>query len=317
MNSSVLVRSKSAPVIDTLELARGVIAAFTYSGAETQREIHTSRVSAQFSQLGVGEHCADALSTLLMLGEIEGLGHGYWISTPVRRISLSQGKALVIGVHPTTELQRHFPSIRRVGAARIAEEGEVQGLAAQPFGSWVNSDGLSATEWVKAQFENARRHLRPSPFPEELELFAVKAVRGVPGRKSSDDFVPQWLKEFRRQNEIGLYRERLGARSRYFLGQFSRQENFLEGPIVRDSYRLQYGLAALWGKAFSAHVETHGTALALTFPLRLPFSLYRLLIAVGAPSPINSLQWRLREQTCWPTVASEIAKLNCEIFHHE
>jgi len=129
MSSSIPVHSESAPVIDTLELARGVIAAFTYSGTKTQREIHTSRVSAQFSQLGIGEQCPDALNKLQMLGEIEELGHGYWISTPIRRISLGQEKALVIGVHSTSELLRYFPSIRRVGAARIVEECEVRGFA--------------------------------------------------------------------------------------------------------------------------------------------------------------------------------------------
>jgi hypothetical protein len=301
-----------APPLDPLEFCRGVVSALTYSSSGVQNEVHTSRILAQFEHIGIGSECDQSLRQVRALREIESVGHGYWIPTSTRVVALNSDQFMLISIHPTSELKRHFRTAHRVGTARVIGTCDAKDLPVQLLGAWGDSDGLSAKEWTKVTIDNSINQFLPSIYPDHADSFGIAT-----GNKNSLLPLPIWGKGVCTWRGVSLIRHQLGAKFRYFLGRIDGDSAFFEGPAAPDAFRLQYGLAALSDKKLAVRVKKNKNSISMIFPLPVPKTLYRLLIALGESLPETARGWKLINPDHWPIFSSAISDLNCEISFYE
>lgn len=279
--SSMPQLSDSATRIDSLEYARGVLSSLSFVTADTAREVHVARLHDQFDRAGIAPLMADALDSLKLIREAEELGGGYWIPPPIRAVDLVGRHRLLIGVHPTAELRRHFGSVRRAGAGRVADADEVVGLPRQSLANWRGYDGRDATTFARSAIESAMPQFAPSVVDEGLETFAIRTAGGGTGRCRE----PAWVRvddgAACTWRGVGLFRSRTSAtRYRYFLGRHQSQSTFLEGPPAREPIRMQFGLAALLDQPLTTRIASSRNAVSISLPLSAPTALRRLLVAL-------------------------------------
>ena len=302
------------PVIDPLELARGALSAFSYEADQRACEVHISSLIRQFDRAGVV--AASPLDLMRLLREAESLGNGYWIPAPLRVVSLGDSCSLVVGAHPTQELRRHFPSVRRAGAGRVACAGDIALLPVQALASWMGHDGHSAAVWAAMQVEAAAALLAPSVATSDLEEFTVSQ------RKPSSGNAPGWIRFEARDGltwqGVRLCRQRTGrTKHRFFLARREAGSMLLEGPPVGDVWRMQYGLAALAGQPLTCILsQASDDERVLTLPLPARGPLQRLLVALCETDPrYFGAKWHCRDEYV-PLALEALHELSAEVTQH-
>jgi len=261
-----------------------------------------------------------ALEDISTLREVEHLGNGYWLPAPTRAVVLDEDTSLLVSIAPTTELQRHFPSVRRVGLGRLVATAQVSRLPTQSLKSWRGTSDLDTPTWANSQIQSATNDFRPSIAPADLEAFSVKTASHATHTVRRE---PAWLSIANRRvavwNGVSLFRTRLGPNQyRYFLGKLTRNRALLEGPAVADRLSMQYGLASLLGEPLTVLTRTKANMIVVTLPLAVPRSVRRLLSALFEVDPKRfGYVWLCRQPECWPTVNSALQVLGCEIANHE
>lgn len=235
-----------APVIDPLEFARGTLCSLSFVATDTARETHVTRLQDRFDRAGIAASMADTLGTLQFLREAEPLDGGYWIPAPTRVVVLGGKPCLLVGVHPTAELRRHFGSARRAGVGRVVDADEVAGLPRQSLAAWRGHDGNDASTWARTTIKLAMQRFAPSVVGDGLEAFGTRTSKDFAGHHRE----PAWLRVGDSAacawRGVGLFRSKTSAtRYRYFLGRHQSESVFLEGPPAREPLRMQFGLAAL------------------------------------------------------------------------
>lgn len=307
------------PVIDALEFARGTLSAMSFVATDTAREVHVTRLQDQFDRAGIAATMANALGTLHFLREAEPLDNGYWIPVPTRVIDLGGRHHFLIGINPTAELRRHFRSVRRAGAARIADAREIVSLPRQSLGAWRGHDGHSASVWARTTIEFAMQQFAASVVDEGVEAFGTRSGRGAPGRREEPVWVRPGDEAACNWRGVGLFRARTGAtRYRYFLGRHQVQSAFLEGPPIREPNRMQFGLAALQNRALNIRTETSRDAVSIMLPLGAPTPLRRLLVAMcDADMRSFGRTWICRTPEALPVLRTLLQELECETTNHE
>jgi len=295
--------------VDSLEYARGVLCSLSFVATDTSREVHVSRLQEQFDRAGIAPSLGDALETLKLVREVEELGGGYWIPTPIRAID----------VHPTVELLRHFRSARRAGAGRVADAEEVGGLQRQSLAAWRGYDGRTASTVARTAIESAMQQLAPSLVDEGLEAFGTRPGRGAAGRYRE----PAWVRvgdgAACTWRGVGLYRSRTSAtRYRYFLGRHQSQSPFLEGPLAREPIRMQFGLAALQDQPLTIKITSSREAVSISLPLSAPTALRRLLVALcDTDARSFGRVWSCRNPEYLPVLQASLQELESETERHE
>ena len=314
-----LLKEQAVPVIDPFEFARGTLCSLSYVATDTAHETHVTRLHDQFDRAGVAASMADALGTLQFLREAEPLDGGYWIPVPTRVVELGGRLSLFVGVHPTTELHRHFSSARRAGAGRVVDAREVAGLPRQSLASWRGHDGSDASTWARTTIELAMQQFAPSIVGNGLEAFGTKTGKGLAAMSRE----PAWLEAGNSAactwRGVGLFRARTSAtRHRYFLGRNRSEAVFLEGPPARDSLRMQFGLAALQGQALTIKMASSQGAISISLPLNPPTALRRLLVAL-CDADVQSFGriWMCRDPEYLPVLQAALQELECETACHE
>lgn len=307
------------PVVDVLEFARGSLCSMSFVATDAAREVHVTRLRDQFDRAGIAALMTDALGTLRFLREAESLDNGYWIPAPTRVVDLGGMHCLLIGVHPTAELRRHFSSVRRAGAARVADAGEVADLPRQLVKAWRGHDGLAVSTWARTVIESAMQQFAASIADEGVEVFGTRFGRGETGRRHEPAWVQPDDGAACTWRGFGLFRARTGAtRYRYFLGRHQARSAFLEGPPVREPIRMQFGLAALQNRALTIKIATSRDAVLISLPLRAPMALRRLLVALcDADTRSFDRTWICRTPESLPALRASLQELECEIIHHE
>ena len=309
-----LLKEPAAPVIDPLEFARGTLCALSFFATDTARETHVTRLQDQFERAGVAASMEAALGTLHFLREAEPLGGGYWIPAPTRKVDLDGERCLLVGVQPTTELRRHFGSVRRAGVGRVVDAKEVVGLPKQSLAAWRGNDGSDASSWARTTIELAMQQLAPSIVSDGMEAFGTRSGKGAAARQRE----PAWLQagdsDACTWRGVGLFRARTSAtRYRYFLGQYEGKAAFLEGPPARDSLRMQFGLAALVSRTLTIKMASSQLAVSVSLPLSAPTSLRRLLAALCEPDAQSFGRiWTCRDPQHLPVLQAALQELECE-----
>ncbi|MGJ7524834.1 hypothetical protein [Variovorax sp. GB1P17] len=307
------------PLIDPLEFARGTLCSMSFVATNTAREVHVTRLQDKFDRAGIAATMADALGTLKFLREAEPLDNGYWIPAPTRVVDLGGGHCLLVGVNPTAELRRYFSSVRRAGAARVADADEIGNLPRQSAEAWRGHDGHNASAWARTAIELAMQQFAASVVDEGVEAFGTRTGKGAMGRfqepawvRLGDGVACNW-------HGVGLFRARTGAtRYRYFLGRHQVRSAFLEGPPVREPIRMQFGLAALQNRALTIKIETSQDAVSISLPLGAPTAMRRLLIALcDADTRSFGRTWTCRTPEALPALQASLQELECETAHHE
>lgn len=311
----------SAPNFDTVEVARGALAFLSFSTKRSAHEVHTGRVQEIFSRAGLPQHALmPALEALYDLKEVERLEHGYWLPTPARRIPLNAEACLLVSIAPTTELQRHFQSVRRAGLGRLANTQQVKDLPSQSLQSWIGAWNTDTTTWAQALIESTISEFKPSIASPDLEAFSVKATsRSNHGTRHEPTWLPSMDRRVSVWHGVKLLRSRISSHHyRYFLGRISGNSTLFEGHIVQDNLRLQYGLASLLGQPLTSSVVLKGDLSYLRLPLAAPRSVKRVLSALCESDPKSfGYRWSCREVEGWPTVNAVLKDLGCEIENNE
>ena len=308
------LKQSAAPVIDPLEFARGTLCSLSFVATDTARETHVTRLQDQFERAGVAASMADALGTLQFLREAEPLDGGYWTPAPTRAVDLDGKRCLLVGVHPTAELRRHFGSARRAGAGRVVDAEEVAGLPRQSLAAWRGHDGSDASTWARTTIELAMRQFAPSIVGDGMEAFGTRTGKGATARHRE----PAWVRagdiSACAWRGIGLFRARTSAtRYRYFLGRHQGESAFLEGPPAREPLRMQFGLAALQGQVLRIKVASSQGAVSISLPLSAPTALRRLLVALcDADTQSFGRIWTCRDPEYLPVLRATLQELECE-----
>ena len=302
------------PALDPLEFARAALCATSFAATDLARETHVMKLRDQFERAGIATLMEDSLSTLKFLREAEPLDSGYWIPAPTRVVELAHEHCLLIGPQPTAELQRHFASARRAGAGRVVEREDVPDLRRQALAAWRGSDGNDAGAWARSTIDLAMEQFAPSVIGDGLEVFGTRVGKGRHPEPAwvqpGDSAACTWC-------GAGLFRARIGAaRYRYFLGRYEREATFLEGPMIRESLRMQFGLAALQNRSLTIKIASTEGAVSITLPLSAPATSRRLLVALCDAEPRSfGRTWMCRDSGYLPVLLTALQELKCE--HHE
>lgn len=309
------------PNFDPIEVVRGIVASLGVTAEKTVGEIHIGRIRESFSRTGLATRdMRRSLDGIRTLGEVEHIGNGYWLATPTRAVPLCDHTALLISVAPTTELRRHFSTVRRSGLGRIVSTGQVNSLLLQPLNSWCRFSDLDAASWAENVITSSSGNFGASLAPVDLEVFTVKSIHVANSHRQN---VPAWIPVNNRHvsawNGVNLFRTRVGLHKyRYFLAKQARNSAFLEGPLVLDNLRMQYGLAALLGKPLTILISQQVNATRVRLPLIAPRSVRRLLAALCNDCPESfGCVWQCQQLECWPVVNATIKSLSCKIANYE
>ena len=290
----------------------------SFKSIDKSREVHVSRLHDQFDRAGIASTMVETLGTLEFLREAESLGGGYWIPAPIRAIDLDGNLCLLVGIHPTDELRRHFSSARRAGAGRVVNASEVPGLPKQSLSSWRGYDGCDATVWAQKVIESAIEQFSPSVSDERMQIFGTNATKGASGRRE-----PTWVRIGDSAacvwRGVGLFRAPTsGTRYRYFLGRYRSKSEFLEGPPGREPLRMQFGITALQGQALTINVVSRRDIVSITLPLRAPTALRRLLVALcDEDAQSFGRTWICRNPGYLFALQASLSELGCETSYHE
>ena len=309
------------PDFDPIEVVRGAVASLSATANRTVHEINISRIQEVFSRTELpSQALKHALDDISALGEAEHLGHGYWLPTPTRTVALDDGTSLLVSIAPTSELQRHFPSVRRAGLGRLVATAQVSRLHTQSLKSWRGASDLDTPTWVRTQIQSAANSFRPSIAPVDLEAFSVKAAnKGSRGARREPAWVSITNHGLAAWSGVSLFRTKLGSSQyRYFLGKLTSSRVLLEGPSVPDHLGMQYGLASLLGEPLTVVTRSQANMIVVTLPLAVPRSVRRLLRALFEADPkTHGYVWLCRQPECWPSIKSALQELGCEISNHE
>lgn len=305
----------SERVLDALEFARGTLASLAYLSPSSAQEVHISRIRSHFERAGIEDSALRALEIVQVLGEARKLHGGYWMPTPLRKVRLGEVGSLLLGVQPTNELRRHFPGVWRVGAGRLCSEQQLSVLPEQSLQSWLCSDGEQTHVLAQRMLNLSASQLRPSIASTDLQMFGIKtiSVRGASG------YGPVWHELGNREacflNGISLFRQKLGpTHFRYFLGRWTGQR-ILEGPIVEDTSRMQLGFAELSAKRLAVEVRRTGARVTFRLPVRPPFNLRPLLVALCEEEPSSfGFVWACPDPAIWGFVRSSLSELPCVLI---
>lgn len=314
--SEVLGLAKLAGV-DDLEFVRGAIAAFSCKPDLSAREVHVGRLSRLQGHAGLPSDLDSALETLDQLREIQRLDGGYLLPTPIRRIEFTESHSMLIAVHPTKELHRHFSTVKRIGAARVVATSTTATLPEQPLAAWLGVDGRTAGTWTQIQMLDAKGKLSPSVYEDSLQGFGLTRA---PGNHNCG--VPTWVSltstSLASWRGVSLFRSPIAAkRYRYFLGRADSKKAILEGPTIQQHLRLRFGLATLLGMRMPIDLARREARTVLKFPLLPPPPERRLLLALCTPEGRGSgYEWSCPTDDILPIVKDGLLNLECEFIEH-
>lgn len=313
MFSEEVTCSPPGQPIDAIEYGRGQLAALTYLAATTAREVHILRLGSSFDRAGIAHKLRYALNVLNLMREVQELKGGYWFPTPLRVVPI-EGQAILVAPMSTYELRRHFPSVTRAGYARVCLESDTKTLPKQELDKWLGVEAYKAVAWVEASLRKARDEMGPTIPSGNVQFFSVEASRPAFGSVVK----PVWNNEPRAALVSGdgvvLCRERVTREYfRYFVGRVTGARLVAEGPIPRDTIRVQFGFAALCGKPLTVTVTERDNDYIFHIPIGLPRSERQLMLALGVRDMLfPGKVYRARKEFV-SLIEATLQRLGCEV----
>ncbi len=312
-NQPLLGGQSPLTAIDPVEYCRGQVAALSYLSAESSREVHILAIRKAFERASRTTDLRYALTILSLLREVQELGNGYWLPTPLRAVSLGE-ESMIIAASPTKELARHFPGARRAGFARVTASTELSDLPHQSLESWTGAEPDSV-EWARFTLLAAVNEIGPTLTSEGVEFFGT-LQRTVAGRAVT---LPAWKAKpsqlgIASFSDLLLCRERTGREHhRFFLGRVHSGRVVAEASAPSDVVRLQFGIASLSGRPISA-VRARNESQRFRLFGGLPLAERRLFLALGRrESSQYGRSYAFRGDQTGRHVEQVLRKLGCDL----
>ena len=229
----------------------------------------------------------DVLEQLEILGDVQHVGGGFWLGTPVRLIRLSADDALLVGCITTAMAEQILQCpVTVMGAARrvaVRDLRSSRGVSYQPRRRWL---GLSRPlmPWYDELVRTARANLaRCSSSLTEFQVYDPQAATDIQALRWRSPGQLENLPE-----SLALCRSREGAFStwRYWLGTLEQMgdrvraawEYTPQGLFLR---RLQYALDLVTGNPTHIDLRSRVGSLEMSTRNPLPAEEQRLLLAIG------------------------------------
>jgi len=301
-------------IIDAIEYCRGQLSAMAFVSPSTAREVNSKRINIAFERAGIAHKLRYALWVLDFMREVQKLGDGYWFPTPLRIVPI-EDQIIVVGPTSTSELQRHFPSVKRAGYARVLARRDIHGLPTQHLDNWLGLQVPDSVAWCEAYFADAKIKLVPTISPENIQFFNVRTAHSTYG----DIAIPEWIdvpQPSMQFKEIFLCRERLGRDSfRYFLGKVEGKNLLSELPIPYEVVaRLCCSFAARMGKPITVTVALCNEDFIIYTPSNLPQSERQLILALGVRDRmLKGMAFRVCDDKFVSLIEAKLKNLGCEV----
>jgi hypothetical protein len=262
------------------------------------------------------------LERLILLGDCGGIGGGYYVPAPLRRIVLGSGRSLVVGGLDTKSLVHQAGGeVGLAGLARTIEKATVD-LPSLQLRDWLALPEEPLPQWTKRVMSRATSSLHSTPGLDASDFEIYSPVSHFRSGQSNRWASPRhWTPPHNVINTADtLHLCRTKRRPRRFwlapLDQARQEVRFRrETPVERaDSRRLMYGIDQLFGKPTKATVQRSGTD-AVEFRLYswLPIEEYRLFTALcyqTQNAPETPLPFIFHVQADhWPDVATALKGL--------
>jgi hypothetical protein len=254
-----------------------------------------------------------ALDALVDLREAADAGFGFYLPTPMRRVDLQGGGALLIGSLPTRLLERRLGlhgAIRTAGLARVlkpSDSGRLPSgaLPAQPFRNWLGTGESDLSAWTDQRLREARRALKLAA--GDVGPFEVYLPEADPRSPQYFRWVSteKWSRLAARSGhtplQLYLCRLRNKQADRYWLGRLRASDDGTGVQVVREApihpvetRRLSYGLDLRSGCPVRARLEhAPGGGSELVLNSWLPPEEWRLLKALTVRVSADK-EWPLR-----------------------
>jgi hypothetical protein len=300
--------------LDSIDYCRGLLSAMAYVDPSSAREVNSKRLLIAFERAGIAHKLRFALWVLDLMREVQKLGDGYWFPTPLRIVPI-EGQIIVVGPISTSELQRHFPGVKRAGYARVLARRDIPGLPTQQLDNWLGLQVPDSVAWCEAYLAQATDKLASTISPENIQFFNVRSARST----SSDIAIPEWvdiLQPSMQAKGIFICRERLGRDSfRYFFGKVEGKSLIAEFHIpYNDVARLCCGFATIMGKPITVTVASINEDFIIYTPGNLPQPERQLILALGVRERmLKSMAYRVCDEKYVSLIAVKLKNLGCEI----
>jgi len=300
--------------IDAVEYGRGQLAASSRYSAASAREVHVLRLRHAFERAAIANQLRYALIVINQMREAQELRRGYWFPTPLRVVPID-ARAILVGIAPTSELQRHFHRVARAGYARVLPQEDAQSLPRQELDNWLGLKVQDSIAWSEIQFEDAQAGMGPTIPSGNIQFFTTKAKRSSFGTTTYPVWTDAPRESLMAKQGVVLCRERIGRESfRHFLGRIKGERLVAESPAPPDVERIQFGLAALAGKPITVRAITRNSDSIFHVPARLPRAERQLMLALGI-FEISSLgkSYRVRDGAFDAILVAKLRNLGCEM----
>lgn len=303
---------------DPVEYLRSAIAAYCCRPDLSAKEVHIGRLTRLYERAGLSNFLESSIDTLDQLREIQRLDGGYWLPTPIRYVGLTEEVGMILAVHPTEELRRHFRTVRRSGEARLLNPIDAATTANQSLVAWLGSDSRSTETWARLQLSLAKDLLAPSIYDDSVQVFGLKRMETAWATFGTPTWLTPTSSGAASWQGFSLLRSRAGGkRYRYFLGRIGPKQSLLEGPQVKQHLRFRYGFAALLNLRLRIEVQQQGGRTLFKLPILPPESERRLLLALCLPEGLgDGYLWSCPTDEIWPIVRDGLQNLGCEYLNH-
>lgn len=297
---------------DPIEYCRGQISALSFVTKTMARDVHILSIRKAFERAGKTQSLRYALAILDLMREIQDLGHGYWYPTPLRYVPLDD-LALLIGISPTRELQRHFAGIRRAGYARVGATAEFSKIPHQDLADWMSAPKNTAA-WAELELTKARATIGPTLTSSAVELFGVSR-RAACGRSVlMQSWHPARMDGNIAWKGLVLCREALPGYYRHFLGVLDGHRVVGEAPLPSDLSRIKFGLARLAESPITVVVRRGSGTRTLHVFGELPRAERRLFLALGVRQASSiGKAYSFREEDYLTCVDDALTSLGVEL----
>lgn len=233
------------------------------------------------------------LEALDDLRDAEHIGHGYWLPTPVRLVSLSSETALVVGGRPTADLEALLDcKVSRTWITRTVSRDDLptRWLADQrrwqPLDEWMGSPPRDLSAWLAAERKRARANLlQSSSDVRDFEVYWPPIARPAE---------PQWFRWLdprelaEAPDDLVLCRTRGGyfSQRRYWWGTLTGGPRGLrpkrEAAIPpRALRRIQYAIDMQHENPTAARLDPDDDGVVVVLRSAVPAEERRLLFALS------------------------------------
>lgn len=278
-----------------LEIARAALCALSFVDSHTAQAVHVNRLLGffkRYKQPGSALHAA--LEILKVIREAAELPGGYWFPAPLRRISIDGG-ALVLGPHPTEELQRTIhPKITLAGFARVYLDYPSLNLAEERLEDWMDRP-VDLAEWTKHIFLKAESEMSPTiQGSRSIEIY-LSAHNTFRSKRNFS--LRRWTRlddSLRNLSGVYLCRElaQFGQRN-FFFAEIQSGKIVQETEVNCDVTRLTYGIDKNNGRCNTYQWSSISEMVEIELNRRLPDAERRLLTAFAIAQESES-PWPLK-----------------------